>query len=139
MISGNREIATMDVTAIALESLMSVIAMNIDWNSGNRPKEMATMSDWARQVANVVISNMSDSGDCPYVKGKPSQVDIDNGVKALESILIVYFNTTYASKKASAFKTAFKANLSVRVQKWKEVCDVHFGVSASRQAAGRKC
>ena len=139
MISGNREIAKMDVTASALEALMAVIAMNIDWKSGNRPREMAMMSDWARQVANVVVSNMSDSGDCPYVRGKPSQVDVDNGVKVLESILILYFNSTYASKKSAAFKTAFKANMAVRVKKWKEVCDVHFGVSPSRQAAGRKC
>lgn len=133
MISGNGNLARLDLKACVMESLKDSVAPNVSWESEACKKSFDKLNDWSIQVVAAMLSNMRDAGDVPYVSGKLAASSVMDGVRALEQVLSESYPSNYVRRVSDLFKASVKRRLPKLHQAWKESKNVYFGVSASRE------
>ena len=81
MISGNKTRALVDVKGAVLTALKAAFLGNLNWQAKSCERAIAEFEQICAPIAEVVLKDMRDCGDVPYVKGVPCSREIKKGVE----------------------------------------------------------
>ena len=129
MISGNKNTALASVQAIVVASLKDAFGSNINWEVKSCERALKEFDELSVKITPVILENMKDCGDVPYIMGKPTGDEIRFGA----SLMLIHYLTahdqsarSYYEKKFKLFVDALSSRIKTEALAWKAQAKQYF-------------
>jgi len=130
MISGNKNTAIASMRAIVMAALKDAFGRNVNWAVKSCERAIKEFDTLSVIIAGTVLENMKDSGDVPYIMGKPTGEEIRLGAALmLEHYLAASEDSgarVYYEKKFKLFVDALSSRIKDEALVWKTQAKHYF-------------